>query len=88
MVSERAVVSCITIFFLSLRITRSDIRSQVNCAASLVIVDSHFNLPQGLNFFLGYSLGCMRVQGVPLCLDDLPLGRRKLGTPDSSVTVW
>ena len=33
--------------FLNLQITRSDIRSHIKLAVSLVIADGHFNLPQG-----------------------------------------
>ena len=41
------VVSCMTILILSLQITRADIKPQVKWAVNLVIVDGHFNLPQG-----------------------------------------
>ena len=33
--------------FLSLQITKADIRPQVKWAVNLAIADSHFNLPQG-----------------------------------------
>ena len=38
---------CMTIRFLNLQITRSDIRSHVKWAVSLVIAYGHLNLPQG-----------------------------------------
>ena len=41
------LVSCMTILFLCLQITKSDIRPQVKWAVNLVIADIHFNLPQG-----------------------------------------
>ena len=40
-------VSCMTILFLNLQITRSDIRPHIKWAVSLVIAYGHFNLPQG-----------------------------------------
>ena len=40
-------VSCMTILFLNLQITRSAIRPHIKQADSLVIANGHFNLPQG-----------------------------------------
>ena len=40
-------VSCMTIPFLTLQMTRADIRPHIQWAVSLVIADGHFNLPQG-----------------------------------------
>ena len=40
-------MSCMTILFLNLQITRSDIRPHIKWAVSLVIAYGHFNLPQG-----------------------------------------
>ena len=36
-----------TILFLTLQVTRSDIRLHIKLAVSLVIAYGHFNLPQG-----------------------------------------
>ena len=41
-------VSCMTILFLNLQITRSDIRPYIKWAVSRVIAYGHFNLPRGL----------------------------------------
>ena len=41
------LVSCMTIPFLTLHLTRSDIRPHIKLAVSLVIVYGHFNLPLG-----------------------------------------
>ena len=40
-------VSCMTILFLNLPITRSDIRPHIKWAVSLMIAYGHFNFPQG-----------------------------------------
>ena len=39
-------MSCMTISFLKLEITRSDIRPHIKWVASLVIAYGHFNFPQ------------------------------------------
>ena len=38
---------CMTILFLNLQITRSDIRQHIKWAVSLVIAYGHFSPPQG-----------------------------------------
>ena len=43
-----------TILFLNLQITRSDIKPQVKWAVNLVIADGHINLPQGFVTLCGY----------------------------------
>ena len=45
------LLSCMTILFLNLQITRSDVRPYIKWAVSLVIAYGHYNLPQG--FFVG-----------------------------------
>ena len=40
-------VSCMTILFLNLQFTRSDIRPHLKLAVSLVIAYGYFNIPQG-----------------------------------------
>ena len=52
-------MSCMTILFLNLQITRSDIRPHTKLAVSLVIAYGHFNLPQRFvwgMYGLAYSL--------------------------------
>ena len=46
-------VSCMTILFLNLQITRSDIRPHIKWAVSLVLAYGHFNIP------LGFMWVCM-----------------------------
>ena len=41
-------MSCMTILFLNLQFTRSDIRSHIKLAVSLVIEYDHFNLPHSV----------------------------------------
>ena len=40
-------MSCMTILFLNLQITKSDMRPHIKLAVSLVIAYGDFNLPQG-----------------------------------------
>ena len=40
-------MSCMTIRFQNLQITRLDVRPHIKLAVSLVIAHGHFNLPQG-----------------------------------------
>ena len=58
-------VSCITILFLNLQITRSDIRPHIKWAVSLVIAYGHFNLPHGFMWVYILTLSAPRA--------DLPL---------------
>ena len=44
----RTFVSCMTILYLNLLITRSDIRLHIKWTVSLVTAYGYFNLPQGL----------------------------------------
>ena len=39
-------MSCVTILFLTLQITRSDIRPHIKWAVSLVVANGHFSFPQ------------------------------------------
>ena len=60
-------MSCMTILFPNLQITRSDIRPHIKWADSLVIVCGHFNLPQGFVWV------CM----VNILTISLPSGRKR-----------
>ena len=55
-------MSCNTILFLNLQITRSDIRQHIKWAISLVFVYGHFKLPQGLVWVNKLTLWPVRVE--------------------------
>ena len=55
-------MSCSTILFLNLQITRSDIRQYIKWAISLVFVYGHFKLPQGLAWVNKLTLWPVRVE--------------------------
>ena len=60
-------MSCMTILFLDLQITRSDIRPQTKQAVSLVIAYGHLNLPQGFVWVcngFGLVLCCLMTPGL------------------------
>ena len=75
-------MSCMTILFLGLQITRSDIRPHIKWGISMVTEYDHFNLPQGIvsvcvGQHLGYSLyhlrgenlkGRFQARGAPNCV--------------------
>ena len=52
-----------TILFLNLQITRSDIRPHIKWAVSLMIAYGHFNLPQGFVWVCGLTCSLYHPQG-------------------------